>query len=269
MALDVQGELNRLAGTSGLGESRAANVYAGTTGLETVGALNTKASSVGLLRASSLVDDFATFDAAKWPNSYGTFGVTAGRGRIACDTGYSAFLTGQTYTFSNSTFLVRVFPAAISGGTHVYTQVLVMSSTVGTDLCVEVDTGAGTILFANRVGYFDAAGVTLTYDGTAHAWVKMQESRGTTTWSTSPDGLVWTVRKTIASPAWVTDTNIQMQLVAHRDAGVDNVAEFDNVNAPQGQTSYASGLPLEMQGVCNFLAGTSGLGTAGALAAIS
>lgn len=266
--LEVQGELNRLAGTSGLGEARAANVYAGTTGLETVGALNAKAGAVALLRASSLVDNFATFDAAKWPSSYGTFGVTAGRGRISCDTGYNAFLTGQTYTFADSTFLVRVFPAAISGGTHVYTQVLVMSSTVGTDLCVEVDTGASTILFANRVGYSDASGVTLPYDGTAHAWVKMQESLGVTTWSTSPDGVVWTVRKSIASPAWVSATDIQMQLVAHRDAGVDNFSEFDNVNAPQGQASYSSGLPLDMQGVANYLAGTTGLGVARALSEI-
>lgn len=40
-SMDVQGELNRIAGTSGLGEAGAANVIAGTNGLDTVGALNT------------------------------------------------------------------------------------------------------------------------------------------------------------------------------------------------------------------------------------
>lgn len=39
--LDVQGELNRIAGTSGRGEAYCANLIAGTNGLETVGALNT------------------------------------------------------------------------------------------------------------------------------------------------------------------------------------------------------------------------------------
>ena len=39
--LDIQGELNRIAGTSGLGESAAANDIAGTSGLDVVGALNT------------------------------------------------------------------------------------------------------------------------------------------------------------------------------------------------------------------------------------
>lgn len=38
-------ELNRLAGTTGLDEQGAANVYASTTGLATVGALNIKISS--------------------------------------------------------------------------------------------------------------------------------------------------------------------------------------------------------------------------------
>lgn len=40
-SMDVQGELNRIAGTSGLGEAGAANVIAGTDGLDTAGALNT------------------------------------------------------------------------------------------------------------------------------------------------------------------------------------------------------------------------------------
>lgn len=48
MALEVQGELNRLAKTSGQGEALAANLYAGTTGLETVAALNAKALKSGL-----------------------------------------------------------------------------------------------------------------------------------------------------------------------------------------------------------------------------
>lgn len=46
--MEVQGELNRLAKTTGLGEQLAANIYAGTTGLETVGALNVKAGTTGL-----------------------------------------------------------------------------------------------------------------------------------------------------------------------------------------------------------------------------
>lgn len=44
-ALELQGELNRLAHTHGLGEAAAANVWAGTTGHETVGALNAKAGN--------------------------------------------------------------------------------------------------------------------------------------------------------------------------------------------------------------------------------
>lgn len=46
--MPIQGELNRLAHTTGLGEAGAANVYAGTTGLTVVGALNAKAGTKGL-----------------------------------------------------------------------------------------------------------------------------------------------------------------------------------------------------------------------------
>lgn len=48
LLMDVQGELNRLAGTSGLGAAKAANVWAGTSGLDLVGALNAKAGTKGL-----------------------------------------------------------------------------------------------------------------------------------------------------------------------------------------------------------------------------
>jgi hypothetical protein len=49
MPLEVQGELNRLAHTTGLGEAAAACVYAGIPiGTETVGALNAKNGTVGI-----------------------------------------------------------------------------------------------------------------------------------------------------------------------------------------------------------------------------
>lgn len=43
----LQGELNRLAGTTGLGAQGAANVWAGTSGLGLAGALNAKAGTTG------------------------------------------------------------------------------------------------------------------------------------------------------------------------------------------------------------------------------
>lgn len=46
--MEIQGELNRLAGTDGLGEALAANIWAGTIDLETVGALNALAETDGL-----------------------------------------------------------------------------------------------------------------------------------------------------------------------------------------------------------------------------
>ena len=45
---DLQWELNRHAGTSGLDTAGAANAWADTTGLELVGALNAKAGTTNL-----------------------------------------------------------------------------------------------------------------------------------------------------------------------------------------------------------------------------
>lgn len=47
LGLDVQYQLNRIAGTNGLAEAGAANVIAGTNGLELVGALNVAAGTSG------------------------------------------------------------------------------------------------------------------------------------------------------------------------------------------------------------------------------
>lgn len=44
----LQHNLNRLAGTSGLSETGAANAWAGTSGLALVGALNSQAGTTGL-----------------------------------------------------------------------------------------------------------------------------------------------------------------------------------------------------------------------------
>jgi hypothetical protein len=47
MAKELQGELNRLAGTVGKAEQGAANAWAGTSGLATPAALRVKALALG------------------------------------------------------------------------------------------------------------------------------------------------------------------------------------------------------------------------------
>lgn len=170
-------------------------------------------------------------DPAKWPDSYNTFSETGGRARVACTTGFSAFATDPIYTLEESAAWVRIFPPADGGApAEAYAQLLVTSITPGTDAVIEVNAASGILGMGVRTGYFDPDFLSIPYDSDAHAWVRIRETAGALFWETSADGRIWTVRRTVASPAWVGDADIQVQLLAHRDGGVDDFAEFDNFN---------------------------------------
>jgi len=179
-----------------------------------------------------LTEDFSgAVDNAKWPDSYGTFSHVAGRGQVACTTGYSAFSSGYKYFLTGSYVWVRAYPVAQAGATvECWMQLLVRSSTAGTDVVMEYSAITNTVNMANRVGYFDAGATSIAYDATAHAYWRIREAAGTLYWETSPDAQVWTVRRSTSAPAWVGDGNLNIQLIAHRSDGTDNFAEFDNFN---------------------------------------
>lgn len=189
---------------------------------------------------SALTDAFAdgTVDPVKWPDSYdpGGYSETGGRARIACNTGYNAFSSAAAYRLRESSVHARMWPPADGGATaEAWAQILVQTTTLGTDAIAEVNAATGNLVLASRVGYSDAGQVTLTYNPTDHAWLRIRETGGQLLWDTSPDGVTWTNRRTETSPAWVGDTDLQVQLIAHRDGGVDDVAEFDSFNSGVGQ----------------------------------
>jgi hypothetical protein len=184
-------------------------------------------------------------DTVKWPNNYntGASGLpteTGGRARVPCDTGFAAYSSDTIYTLQDSTARVRIFPPADGGAaSEAWAQLLVASSTSGTDAVIEVNAATGTITFASRTGFADAGAVTLIYSTTNHAWVRIREGAGTLFFDTSADGITWTNQRTTAAPAWVSDTDIQIQLLAHRDAGVVDFAEFDNFNITPSTAVFA------------------------------
>ncbi|MFI8299991.1 hypothetical protein ACIGCZ_29105 [Streptomyces nigra] len=187
----------------------------------------------------TLTDDFAdgTVDPAKWPDSYegGGFSEVGGRARVACNTAYNAFASAEAYRLRESGVHVRVWPPTAGGAVaEAWTQLLIQTQTLGTDAIFEVSAVTGNLIMASRVGYFDAAQVAIPYDPDAHAWLRIRETGGQLFWDTSPDGLTWTNRRTATSPAWVGDTTLQVQLIAHRDGGVDDYAEFDSFNVTPG-----------------------------------
>jgi hypothetical protein len=184
---------------------------------------------------SALADDFDDniIDAVKWPNSFGIHGEVGGRARVSCDTGFNAYSSAAGYTLANSSVHLRGFPPAAGGAsTEAWAQVLIKSGTGGTDLGFELRALTGQLVMFSRAGFFDPAALAIPYSAPDHAWLRVREAGGTIYWDTSPDGLTWTNRRSLASPAWVGDANIEFQLIAHRSDGVTDFAEFDNVNTP-------------------------------------
>lgn len=182
---------------------------------------------------STLTDDFndGIVDPVKWPNSFGTYTEIGGRARVTCDTSFNAYSSALNWTLAGSAVYLRGYPPAAGGATtEAWAQILIKSSTSGTDLGFELRALTGELVMFSRTGFFDAGAVNIPYSATNHAWLRVRETGGTVFWDTSPDAATWTNRRTLASPAWVGDTNLEFQLIAHRDSGTNDYAEFDNVN---------------------------------------
>jgi hypothetical protein len=187
---------------------------------------------VGLTLTDNFNDN--VIDPALWRWNFGVVSETGGRARVGCSTAYSAYVSDLIYTLTGSSVHVRVFPPA-AGGTAVYAaaQLVVSTPTDGTDLIMEINAATGLLYAANRVGYSDGSQVSIAYSATGHAWLRIREAAGTTYWETSPDGLAWTTRRSSTSPPWGIDRNSKLQLLAHRDAGTADYAEYDDLRLTQ------------------------------------
>lgn len=193
---------------------------------------------------ATLVDDFDdnTINTTLWSGRFGTVSETGGRARAACTTDYAAFVSAASYTLAGSSVYARVYPPAAGGAaTTAYAQMVVLSSTEGTEAGFQINAVGGQLRCMANVGYWDDTATVLTYSATTHAWLRLREAAGSLLWETSPDGTTWTTRRTLATPAWVTaGTTLRLSMEAHRDSGTNDFAEFDNVNTPPAvAASYA------------------------------
>lgn len=202
---------------------------------------------------NELADDFAdgTLNASLWSGSYGDPTEADGQAHIPCSTGYAGLKSGIAYTLSGNTVFVRLNAPDPTGATSAAASVLVLSSTGGTDAGFIVDTAQSAIGLYNRVGYADASAVFLTYSAADHAWLQLRDTAGTLYWETSPDGLNWTVRRTVASPAWLADPDLAFLIEGHRDAGPTTSIDIATVNVlptvdltPAAETTQAQPLAL-------------------------
>lgn len=170
-----------------------------------------------------------------WGNSYGGALETGGRARLPCVAGqYSGYQTAKDWTLAGSTAYVQLPLAAAVNGATVEAQTMfnIIQATAGTTIAININTVANTIRFESNVNYVDGSAVSLTYNASTHAWLRIRESGGTLFWDTSTDGSSWTNRRSISTPAWVTNgvNSVAVELLSYRNNGTTNYAEFDNFN---------------------------------------
>lgn len=183
---------------------------------------------------AEIKDDFedGVIDAVKWEGSSGTIRETGGRAGILSDTGFPALRTPATYSLIGSSVFARPYPAPAGTSTGSATsEMLIDSPTGGTRLIIIVNSVTNEIHFRSDVGYGDAAGVTLVYSATEHAWWRFREATGTVYMETSPDASTWTIRRQVATPDWITAGNNPLFFSTHREDGaLTHYFEVDNVN---------------------------------------
>lgn len=183
-----------------------------------------------------LVDDFedGVTDFTKWPNSYGSYSESDGKLVLACDTGYNAYSSDTIYALNANPVVLRgVEPPAAASGTGVYMGYWICSNDVpaGTDVGVVVQADLGQIWFQNRVGYWDDTPVMVTYDPGVHVDWDMRLVGSDLVYRTSPDGVTWTVQRTITAPSWLPATAAgYLKIESHRESGTANSGRASGVN---------------------------------------
>lgn len=184
---------------------------------------------------STLIDNFNDNEIGpEWGDSYGGVSEVGGQARVPLLAGtYAGYQTGRAWTFAGaSVYLKLVTRPAASTGTDVSCSFLVTSATPGTSLGFKYNAVTNVLRMHSMVDYYDPTGIEIPFDAVNHLWLRLREDGTNVYWDTSPDGTVWTNRRTLATPAWVpasVDT-CALDLFAYRDAGATDYAAYDNIN---------------------------------------
>jgi hypothetical protein len=202
-----------------------------------------------------LGDDFDNnrIDATVWGGNFGGVTEANGRARIPCTSGvFAGYQTARAWKLTGSQVAVKTATLPVAGAATACTAgVFVNSATAGTRIGFEHNRVSGQISFKSDVGYFDGAAAVLTYDPIQHGWLRIREASGTVYWETSGDGYAWTVRRTLATPAWVVADQVTFSMESNRDAGTADAFEVDLVGATVKPRFYGmvNEFPVDWEGL--------------------
>ena len=182
-----------------------------------------------------LGDDFDdnVVSAALWPNSYGGATEVGGRARIPLTPGGNAgYLSVREWNLVGSqlTGKLATVPGA-NGSSSAVSSMWINSTTGGTRLGWRYNAVTGVISAETQTSFFDGTAVTFTYSPYTHMWLRVRESGGTVYWESSSDGASWTVRRSLATPSWVTSQTLAVELTGQRTGGTGDYVEWDLLGA--------------------------------------
>ena len=188
-----------------------------------------------------------------WASFTGGASVTGGRARIPLTPGVtSTMVSARQWKLPGASVCARLTTVPTSNGSSVSrSNFFVESTTAGTRLGWQHNVSTGKLRAVNLVGDVDGAPTDLDFSAIDHRWMRIRETSGLVYWETSPDGWDWTVRRTLATPAWVTSQSLVVSLNATRTGGTGDYAEWDLLGAQVRPRFYGmvNEWPVEWEGL--------------------
>jgi hypothetical protein len=204
---------------------------------------------------AQLGDDFedGQVNTARWPTNTHATETTDGRLRIPLTPGVdTSFASARTWTLQGSRATARLCTVPQAGGSsNAAASMWVTSTTSGTRIGWRYDAVTGVLSAMSQVGFADPTPVNLTYSAIDHLWLRVRELGGTVYWETSDDGYTWTVRRTLATPSWVTSQSHALEFPTTRTGGAADFVEWDLVGATVYPRFYGmvNEFPVEWEGL--------------------
>ncbi|MFB6675612.1 LamG-like jellyroll fold domain-containing protein [Streptomyces sp. NPDC056390] len=203
---------------------------------------------------SQLGDDFddGVADSSLWTTGGGA-AEAGGRMRLPLGGGVSAFYrSAREWNLTGNALAAKFATVPAAGGSSsASVSMYIHSATSGTRVRWYYNALNGELRALNEVGSTDASPTILTYNAIQHAWLRIRESSGTLYFETSMDGFAWTVRRSLATPAWVGTDVEQVEFAGFRSGGTADYAEFDLVGADVRPRFYGmvNEWPVEWEGL--------------------
>lgn len=207
----VRNNVNILGQTASTFDLSAAdagqNIRCVVTATNATGAASTASNTVVPTASTStalpafITDEFpGPSFAAQWGISGTSPVIVADRARVSAGAAYDSIYNVTPVAFAGKQFTLEV-PVLPPSGTASYVWIGI-SVDDNNLLRIVHDGGANTLICESRkLGAVVGTDLAIPYDAVAHRYLSIRETGGNVYFATSPDGTVWTTRRTIATTA--------------------------------------------------------------------